>query len=104
MLNPELVTAIGGIMVAVLVAFAGNKLFSPGKPDPIAALIRLLEKVERQSGTQTTTYERNMEYLKDLTVLVNAHLTAMNTKLGTIISLINDVRLDNARHNHGKGE
>jgi len=103
MLNPELVTAIGGIMVAVLVAFAGNKLFSPGKPDPIAALIRLLEKVERQSGTQTTTYERNMEYLKDLTVLVNAHLTAMNTKLETIIVLINDVRLDNARHNSREG-
>jgi len=103
MLNPELVTAIGGIIVAVLVAFAGNKLFSPGKPDPIAALIRLLEKVERQSGTQTTTYERNMEYLKDLTVLVNAHLTAMNTKLETIIVLINDVRLDNARHNSREG-
>ena len=103
MLNPELVTAIGGIMVAVLVAFAGNKLFSPGKPDPIAALIRLLEKVERQSGTQTTTYERNMEYLKDLTVLVNVHLTAMNTKLETIIVLINDVRLDNARHNSREG-
>lgn len=105
MLNPELVATFGAFMVAALGAFAANKMFKPGKPDPMADLIKLLENVERQSGTQTTTYERNMEYLKDLTMLVNTHLTAMNSKMSEIISLINQARIDDARNrNSHKGD
>jgi len=103
-LNPELVTAIGGIMVAVLVAFAGNKLFTSGKPDPMTALIKLLEGVERQSGIQTTTYGQNMEYFRQLNSVVESQLTAMNAKLSEIITMINQARIDDARHNRGKGE
>ena len=104
MLNPELVTAIGGIMATVLIAFVGSKLFQPGKPDPMSALIKLLENVDRQSGLQTTTYGQNMEYLKDLNTLVNNHLTAMNLKLNEIINLIHQVRFDSAQRDHGKGQ
>ena len=103
MLNPELVTAIGAFMVAALGAFAANKMFTPGRSDPMAALIKLLESVERQSGAQTTTYGQNMEYFQKLNSVVETQLTAMNTKLETIIVLINDVRLDNARHKSREG-
>ena len=104
MLNPELVTAIGAFMVAALGAFAANKMFTPGRSDPMAALIKLLEGVERQSGIQTNTYGQNMEYFRELNSVVKSQLTAMNAKLNEIIVLINDVRLDNARRGRREGE